>query len=186
MVPLTQLWLPIVASAVLVFVVSSLIHMFLGYHANDFRALPDEERVRSALGPLAIPPGDYAIPHSSGLAELGSPEFREKMETGPVALLTVLPSGNPGMGRSLAFWFLYALVVSIFAGYIAGRALGPGADYLEVFRFAGAAAFSGYVIALWQNVIWYGRGIGSTAKASLDGLIYALGTAGVFGWLWPS
>jgi hypothetical protein len=90
------------------------------------------------------------------------------------------------MGRSLLLWFGYCLLVSLFAAYLAGRALGPGAHYLEIFRFAGAAAFSGYALALLQNSIWYQRNWGATLKSVLDGFIYALVTAGTFGWLWPT
>ena len=42
MVSLTALWLPILASAVLVFVMSSIVHMALGYHKTDYKSLPDE------------------------------------------------------------------------------------------------------------------------------------------------
>jgi hypothetical protein len=77
------------------------------------------------------------------------------------------------------------VVVEIFAAYIAGRALSAGAPYLHVFRFAGATAFVGYSLALWQMSIWYRRAWSSTIKATVDGLIYALLTGGVFGWLWP-
>jgi hypothetical protein len=113
------------------------------------------------------------------------PEFIAKMTKGPVVLMTVLPPGPPTMGSSLALWFLYCVLVGIFAGYIAGRALTPGAHYLEVFRFAGAAAFAGYALALLQNSIWYKRSWMTTIKSMADGLIYALLTAGSFGWLWP-
>ena len=82
-------------------------------------------------------------------------------------------------------WFVYLLVVSYFAAYIASRALAPGAYYLEVFRFAGATAFIGYAVALWQMSIWYHRSWGTTIRNTIDGLIYGLLTAGVFGWLWP-
>ncbi len=66
-----------------------------------------------------------------------------------------------------------------------GRALGPGANYLHVFRFAGATAFLGYAGALSQMSIWYRRAWSLTIKSSFDGLIYGLLTAGTFGWLWP-
>ena len=33
--------------------------------------------------------------------------------------------------------------------------------------------------------IWYRRSLLTTIKSSVDGLIYALLTAGTFGWLWP-
>jgi len=89
------------------------------------------------------------------------------------------------MGKSLVLWFLYSVVVSVFAAYVAGRALGPGAQYLQVFRFAGCTAFTAYSLALVQPSIWYGRNWGTTVKSMFDGLVYACLTAGTFGWLWP-
>ena len=59
-------------------------------------------------------------------------------------------------------------------------------NYLSVFRFAGTTAFLCYAVALWQNSIWDKRAWSTTAKSTFDGLVYALVTAGVFGWLWPS
>jgi hypothetical protein len=89
------------------------------------------------------------------------------------------------MGSSLTLWFLYSILVSVIAAYIAGSALPRGASYLAVFRFAGCTAFTGYALALLQNSIWYKRNWGATSRQVFDGLIYALLTVGVFGWLWP-
>ncbi len=186
MVPALTLWLPIVASAVLVFVASSFIHMVLPYHRHEHRGLPKEDEIREALRKFNIPPDDYFLPHASSMAEMKSAAFAEKMKTGPVAIITVRPNGPPSMAKSLVLWFLYLLFVSFFSAYIAGRALGPGAPYLAVFRFAGAAAFSAYSIALVQHSIWYGRKWSTTWTSMFDGLVYACLTAGVFGWLWPS
>jgi hypothetical protein len=115
-----------------------------------------------------------------------SPEYIDKLTKGPVLLMTVLPTGQPKMAGSLILWFLYGVLVSLCAAYIAFHALGPGAHYLAVFRFVGAAAFMGYALALLQNSIWYSRKWCSTLKSVFDGLIYALLTAGTFGWLWPA
>lgn len=117
---------------------------------------------------------------------MGSPEFIEKATKGPVAFMTVIPSGPPAMGKSLVQWFIYCVVVGIFAAYIGSRAVGPSDDYLQVFRFTGCTAFIGYAVALWQNSIWYHRAWSSTLKSTFDGLVYGLLTAGTFGWLWPS
>ncbi|HET8797089.1 MAG TPA: hypothetical protein VFO89_05365 [Thermoanaerobaculia bacterium] len=185
MTPLTALWLPILLSAVIAFIASSIIHMFLGYHAGDYPAVPDEQKFRDAVGPLGIPPGDYMVPRASTTAEMRTPEFDQKMKDGPVVVMTIIPPGPMAMGRSLALWFVYQIIISLFAGYIASRALGTGADYLDVFRFAGTTAFLGYAAALWQMTIWYRRSLGTTIRSTIDGLIYALLTAGVFGWLWP-
>ncbi len=185
MVPVLSLWLPILLSAVIVFAASSIIHMLLPYHRKDFGKVPAEDAVMSALRDAGVTPGDYVIPCAGHPKEMKSPEFIEKATKGPVAFMTVMPSGIPGMGKQLVQWFVYCVVVSIFAAYIAGRALGPGADYLAVFRFAGCTAFVGYALALWQNSIWYKRAWSTTLKSTFDGLVYGLLTAGTFGWLWP-
>lgn len=186
MTELSLLWPPILVSAAFVFLLSSAIHMFTGWHAGDYRKLPDEDRVREAIRPLKIPPGDYMVPKPAGMKEMGTPEFAEKMERGPVMMLSMWESGRAGMGPQLVLWFLYSCVVGIFAAYIAGRALPPGAHYLAVFRFAGATAFLGYAVALWQMSIWYKRPWSTTLKITIDGLIYAGLTGGTFGWLWQA
>lgn len=185
MVPVLSLWLPILVAAVIVFLASSVIHMVLGYHNNDFRRFPKEDAVLDALRPLAIPPGDYCGPHAGGSAGMKDPAYLEKMNKGPVVLMTVMPSGPPAMGAMLGLWFVYLLVVSLFAAYVTGRALGPGAHYLEVFRFAGTSAFMAYAFALVPQSIWFARQWSTTVKSMCDGLVYGLLTAGTFGWLWP-
>lgn len=185
MVAVTQLLLPILLSAVLVFVVSAIIHMFTPWHAGDFAKLPDEDKVSDALRPFAIPPGDYQAPRPSGRDAMRSPEFLERLKKGPHLVVTVLPNGMIPMGRPLALWFLYSVVVGVFAAYVAGRALAPGAPYLAVFRFAGVTAFLAYAGALCQPSIWFGKSWGTTLRSTLDGLLFGCLTAGVFGWLWP-
>ena len=113
------------------------------------------------------------------------PEFLEKMKQGPIVLMTLSPGAAPAMGKYLFQWFVYCLLVGVFAAYIAGRALGQGAPYLAVFRFAGTTAFAGYSLALFQNSIWMRRAWSTTMKSVFDGLVYGLMTAGTFGWLWP-
>lgn len=186
MVPVASLWLPILVSAVLVFAVSSVIHMFLPYHRSDYGRVPSEDDVQEALRRYGITPGDYVVPAPGSPQYMKSPEFAAKRDKGPVVMMTVLPSGPPTMGKQLALWFVYSLIVGLFAGYVAGIGLGPGASYLVVFRYAGTVAFAGYALALWQNSIWFGRSWSITLKSTFDGLIYALLTAGVFGWLWPA
>ncbi len=182
---IAALWLPILLSAVFVFVLSSLIHMLLGYHANDYRKLPNEDAVRAALRPPNVPPGDYMLPRADNAKAMKSPEFLKKWEEGPVAVLTVIKPGKPSMAGSLIQWFVYSLIINIFAGYIGYHAVGWGGHYLEVFRFVGCSAFMGYSLALAQNSIWYKKDWAATLKSMFDGLLFGLITAGTFGWLWP-
>lgn len=185
MVSIPALWLPIVLSAVVVFVASSIIHMVLKYHHNDYRTLPDEEKLMAAMREAGLRPGAYACPRPADMKDMSSPEMIEKYKLGPVAHMTVLPSGPPAMGKALGLWFAFSLVIGIFAAYLGGRHLAPGADYLAVFRITGAVAFVGYGASYLVDSIWKGVPWSITVKSILDGLVYALLTAGVFGWLWP-
>src|SRR5271169_5326083 len=185
MVGLETLWLPILLSSVIVFIVSSIIHMVLPWHKGDYPKVPEEDKLMDALRPLAVPPGDYMIPRASSMQAMRSPEFAAKLQKGPVLILTMMPNGPFAMGKSLVSWFLYSLVIGIFAAYVASRALPAGAEYLRVFQLTGVTAFIAYSVALWQMSIWYRRAWRLTLKATVDGLIYALLTAGTFGWLWP-
>jgi hypothetical protein len=165
--------------------VSSIIHTALPWHKSDYARVPNEDKVMDALRPLAIPPGDYMLPRPSSSQEMRSPDFAEKVKKGPVMVLTVMPNRMMPMGKNLALWFLYSAIISLFAAYVAGRALPVGAPYFRVFRFAGTTAFLGYSGALWQMSIWYRRAWSTTIKSTIDGLIYGLLTAGTLGWLWP-
>jgi hypothetical protein len=185
MVPVLSLWLPIVVAAVIVFVASSIIHMLLKYHANDLRQLPHEDEVMAALRGFDVPPGDYCMPRAGSMAAMKDPAFVAKMKQGPVAIMTVMPSGQTAMGGTFVLWFLYTVVVGCVVAYVTGHALGVGAAYRTVFKLAGATAFACYALALPPFSIWYKRSWVTTFKGMFDGLIYALLTAGTFGWLWP-
>ncbi|HEX3104534.1 MAG TPA: hypothetical protein VHQ22_08805 [Terriglobales bacterium] len=185
MVPIHALWLPILLSAVIVFVASSIIHMALPIHKSDYRKLPDEEKALDTLRAAGVTPGrEYRFPFCTQ-KEMKSPEAIEKFKRGPVGLLVIMPSGTMKMGKFLGQWFVYCVVVSIFAAYLTGRTRAPGTEYLEVFRVAGCTAFIGYALAQAQNSIWRGVTWGVTLKHMLDGLIFGLLTGGTFGWLWP-
>jgi hypothetical protein len=186
MVGISGLYLPLLLSAVFVFVASSIIHMALPWHKGDYPPVPREDELLEALRPFDLPAGDYMIPRAGSMQAMKSPEFQEKLKRGPNVIMTVLPAGGFNMGRNLGLWFAYLLGISLFAAYVSGRALPAGAPYLAVFRFAGATAFLGYTAAIWQMAIWYHRAWGTTIRTTIDGLIYALITAGTFGWLWPS
>jgi hypothetical protein len=183
MVSLVDAWLPILLSAVLVFVASSVIHMALRWHSKDFTKLPAEDAVMDALRAFNLPPGDYAAPLADSMAQMSSPEFKAKQARGPSFALTIL--NNTSLARNLAKWFAYSVVVALFAGYVASIALPAGAPYMTVFRVTSTVAFAGYSLALWQNWIWYSRGLGYTVRSTIDGLLYGLLTGGAFGWLWP-
>lgn len=176
------LWLPILLSAVIVFVASSIMHMLLPYHRNDCSRLPDEDKARTAL--QGTPRGLYMIPYATH-KEMKSPAQQEKYRQGPVAMLTVYPSGPPAMPKFLGMWFAYCLIIGFFAAYLTWHTVTPGSNYLAVFRVTGTAAFMAYGLGMISNGIWKGQPWSMTIKEVIDGLVYGLLTAGTFGWLWP-
>jgi len=185
MVSFASLWLPIVLSAIVVFVVSSIIHMVLRYHKGDYSSVPNEEDVLASMRTAGVGPGDYMFPFATGPKDLENPEIKERWALGPVGTMTVRPNGPPAMGKYLVLWFVYSLVVSFFAAYRASRTMAAGTHYLQVFRVVGVATFMAYSFAHFSEGIWKGQGWGITFKHIFDGLLYGLFTAGIFGWLWP-
>lgn len=186
MIPVTSLWLPILVSAVAVFLASFLVHMVLPYHRSDFAKLPSEDQIAAAIGQAKVPPGDYVFPYGGGPEAMKDPVWQEKVKRGPVGMMTVIPSGELGMGAQLGQWFVFCILVGIFVAYVTGRAVGAGAEYLGVFRFAATTAFLSYGMAQFQDSIWHRRKWSTTFKNLFDALVYALITAGIFGTFWPS
>lgn len=184
MVPLSALWLPIVLSAVIVFIASAIMHMLLTYHRSDYQRLPEEDKVMATLRTAGLRRGLYAFPFCTP-KEMKSPAMVEKYKQGPVGLMTVMPSGPPAMPKFLGLWFAYCLLVSFFAAYLTAHTVAPGTPYLAVFRVVGTAAFLAYGLGALPGGIWKGQTWSMTLKEVVDGLVYALLTAGTFGWLWP-
>jgi hypothetical protein len=185
MVGLGSLWLPILVSAVLVFIASSIIHMVLKYHNKDYHKLPNEDAVRAAIRAGNPPPAQYTIPYCSDMKDMDKPEMKQKFIEGPIAVMNVMKPGAPNMGTYLTQWFIFILVVSFFIAYVAVHCLPQGAEYLRVFQVVGAVGFLAYGAGQLPSSRWMGQPWPIAWKGLLDGLIYGLVTAGTFGWLWP-
>ena len=185
MVSLGQLWLAVVLAAVAVFVASSVIHMVLKYHNSEYRGFPNEDEVAAAIRKGNPAPGQYALPYCVDMKEMEKPEMQAKYASGPVGLMLVRKAGKMSMGPYLTQWFVVNVVIALFCAYLASRTLAPGAEYLSVFRVTGTVAFVGYAAGGWISGIWMGVPWSSVRKGTLDALIYALVTGGVFGWRWP-
>ncbi|HTF88330.1 MAG TPA: hypothetical protein VK843_07965 [Planctomycetota bacterium] len=183
MVAWSDLILPILLSAALIFVASSLIHAVLKLHNSEYHKLSNEEEVRAVIRKGSPAPAMYMVPHCH--EGKPTPETTKKFEEGPNFLMYVRPAGKVQMGGFLLKWFLYTLVVSTVAAYLARALLHPGDHYLAVFRVVGTATWLAYA---WQgpsDSIWAGKPWNVTFRAMFDGLVYACLTAGAFGWLWP-
>ena len=176
-----DLWLPILVSAVVVWVASSIIWAVLKYHNSDYKKTGDEESVRAAL--KGNEPGYYLLPYCVNQADINIPEVKQKFDDGPIAYITMLPNGMPKMPPKLVAMLVYFLLIGILCAYFVTRTLPPDASYLSVFRVAGTVAFIANSFAVVPESIWFGRPWSITVKTFIDALVYGLLTGGVFGWL---
>ncbi len=176
-----ELWVPILVSAIVVFVMSALVWTVLPWHKSDFKKIGDEEAVRAAL--KGSEPGLYLLPYHMDPAELKNEAVAQKYKEGPLGYITIVPSELPNMPPKLIMSFIFNILVGILCAYFVTRTLSADAEYLEVFRIAGTTAFVAYGVGYIQESIWFGRPWSVTAKSFLDSLLYALLTGGVFGWL---
>ena len=184
MVALAALWLPILLSVIIVFVASSIMHMVLPYHKSDYQKLPDEDKVLPVLRSAGLKRGLYVFPFTTH-KEMKSPAMIEKYNQGPVGMMTIFPSGPPAMPKFLGLWFAYCLVVGVVVAHLASHTVAPFQTYRHVFRVVGESAFLAYGLGNLSNSIWKGQTWSMTIKEVIDGLVYALLTAGTFAWLWP-
>lgn len=186
MVHLTDLWLPVLASAAGVFVVSSVVHMVFRYHNHDWGRLPDEDRMLGAIRDAGVPQGAYRFPFAESMQEMGTAEMTAKFERGPVGFLQIMPPGKCAVGKSLVQWFVFTAVISAVIGYVTGLALAPAAGAMDVFRIAATTACLAYAIAPVTDSIWKGVRWGVSLRYILDGILYSLATGAVFAALWPA
>ena len=182
MVAISSLIWAVLLSAVLVFLVSSVVWMVLPHHKSDYQGLPNEQKVLDALGTL--PPGAYHFPHGTSMEDMKTPEMQARFKTGPVGFLTVTP-GAPQMGKNLATWFVYCSLVSWITAYVATRTLPPGTEYLLVFQVTCTVAWASYGLSAVSDSVWFSRPWSQTFKQLFDALLYGLVTGGAFAWLWP-
>ena len=183
---LPSLWLPILLSAVVVFVISSLVHMVLKWHAGDYRALANEDAVRAAIRAGNPAPGRYVMPHCKDMKDMSSATMLQKYREGPVGHFTLGTPGVPNMGKYLGIWFVWILIVEVVAAYLAVRLFGLDHRYAHAAaKLVGAVTFIGLGFGTVQESIWSMRPWPSSAKYLLDAALYAVGAGFVFLWLWP-
>jgi UDP-N-acetylmuramyl tripeptide synthase len=185
MANLMQLWLPILATAIGVFVASSLVHMVFKWHNSDYRKLSNEDAVRDAIRAGTPKPGQYVLPHCKDHGNLKDEAMLAKFRDGPVGHLTILRNGQPAMGPMLGKWFVLNLAVAAIAACLALQVLGLNADHHAAGHLVGMVSFLTYFGGSVQAGIWMGKPWGTVAKDLLDSLIYGTISALAFMFLWP-
>jgi hypothetical protein len=177
-----SLWLPILVSGVALFFASWVAWMLLPHHKGEWKGLPNEDAVMSALKSAGVGPGQYMFPYACKPEEWKTDAFKAKTQAGPNGNLTVW-AGRPNMGMNMLCTVLFFIVANFVIAYLAGMAISPGADKWFVFRFVGTAGILTYGTANILNGIWFGR---KMVADIVDGVVYGLITGAIFAAMWPA
>ncbi|MGH8049552.1 MAG: hypothetical protein ACREPB_02720 [Arenimonas sp.] len=182
---LSQLWLPILLTAVFVFIASSLIHMVFKWHNSDYKKLNNEDEVGAAIRAGNHAPGQYVLPHCMDMKEMQNEAMIRKYNEGPIGFITLRKNGVPGMGQALMLWFVFTLLIAAAAALITLTSVGLQAHPHLAAHSVGTISLLAYCGGSIQQGIWMGRPWGSVMKDLLDGLIYASISAFTFMYFWP-
>ena len=185
MVPLLDLWPPILLSTVAVFILSSLVWTALPHHKSDFKKLPDEDGTINALREQPPEPGAYMLPRAWTHAEVRDPEIAQKLTQGPVGFITIVPSGMPTMGKKFVQMFVFYLVLSVLVAYVTGTAFATNAAGMDVFRVSATVAWMGHGTGVITAAVYFGTPWNNTWKHVIDAVLYGLATGAIFAALWP-
>ena len=185
-VSIMQLWLPILLGGVFCWFASALIHMLIKYHNSDYKKLSNEDQVADAIRDGSPVAGLYHMPHCNDMKDMQNEEMQEKFKNGPIAMISVFENGMPPMGKLLIQQFIYFIIACVLIAYVATLSLASSADFLSVFRLIATISFLTFGYALLPYSIWFGHPWAVSLRYLIDALIYALGVAAVFAWLWPT
>jgi len=185
MISIAELWLPVLLTSVVVFFASAIIWMLLPHHKKDIQFLKDgEDEYIKTLESIRLKPGLYMYPGCDS-TDMKTDEGKAKWNAGPWGMLTIY-GGKPNFGMNLAKTFLAFLAITIFVAYITGISVAPGADYIHVFRVAGTTAILGHCMGGLVGDTFMGKPTRFMITDFIDGIVYALITAGILASMWPA
>jgi hypothetical protein len=180
---LAHLWLPIVVSAVAVFVLSAASHMLTPWRRTEWGRTAAQDALQRAIEGVA--PGQYGFPAAPSQKEQMGPEWMARWAKGPSGWLTVAPPGPFSMGRNMGLSLLAFLVITLLVAYLACLSLGPGTATLTIVRFFSTAGVLAYAAGPVFASIWYHRPWRTWLMDLFDAFLFGFATAAVFALLWP-
>lgn len=181
---LIPLWLPILLSTVVVWIVSIVAAMVLPHHKQDFVGLSDEDGFMDDLRKRGIKPGNYIFPDFRSPEAMKSEKVQNALNGGPVGHLSVWKTPLT-MGDKMIATFIVYLVVSTLIAYLTRTALPGPAAFAKVFRIAATAGILAYCFSFLPSAIWWGSYKRTIVANVIDGIVYGVLTGAIFAWRWP-
>lgn len=185
-VHITDLWLPILASAVAVWIASALAWMAIGHHKNDQKRLPPaaEDAMTALIKSTPITPGVYAFPHQTDCSKM-SAEEKKRIMSGEMPMGMLRVWGKMSMASPMIMTFIVNLVIGVVIAFLCLGVMGKGTEFKVVLHTAGLAAILAHTGASVCNDIWFQESRRAMATKLIDGVVYGVIVGLVFAWLWP-
>ena len=180
-----ELWIPILLASFFCFIASAIVWMAGPHHKKEWKGAPNEDAIQDVLRKADAQPGGYMFPFGDRSDKSQFAAAMKKWAEGPSGVLFIFPKGQMNMGKMMGQQFAFFLAVNFMLAYVGHHSNLDGQPYLRVFQVIGAIAFMTYWLGSAPESIWFGRPWKSYLLQGVDGLLYALITAGTFGWLWP-
>ncbi|HMN39897.1 MAG TPA: hypothetical protein PKE29_03565 [Phycisphaerales bacterium] len=201
---LAHLWLPILVSGVVVWIVSFLCWMVIGHHKKDTLAIPKESEFIDTIRRMGIAPGDYMFPEPQSCRGMTKEErtrwAKEKWVAGAMGHLRVW--ADPSMSLNMFLTFLFFLVASAVLAYLGWAVLPHGSiigvnvggttiaagmapTFAKVFQVIATGGILAYCFASFPNDLWFQKSRRAMVMNFIDGVVYALITATIFAYFWP-
>ena len=99
---------------------------------------------------LNIPPGEYMAPRPASNEDMRSESFKEKMNRGPIFQINLMKPGPISLGRPLALWFIYLLVVAFVVAHVTAIAVGSATDTKVIFHTVALTSLMGSLKRPWR------------------------------------
>eukprot|EP00697_Spironema_sp_BW2_P006865 gnl/Spiro4/21038_TR10264_c0_g1_i1.p1 gnl/Spiro4/21038_TR10264_c0_g1~~gnl/Spiro4/21038_TR10264_c0_g1_i1.p1 ORF type:complete len:211 (-),score=70.16 gnl/Spiro4/21038_TR10264_c0_g1_i1:51-647(-) len=168
--------LPVLLSAVFVFIASCLLHVVFPHHRHDYQKLPDEDSVSQALVHQRVQPGQYFLPHCG--SDPGNKEWQERVARLPSCFLWVAAPGSHVQLQTFISSFLFNVLVSAFVAFV--LSLARPATLCDGAVLAAVVAAGFYSLAFWWDVVWTARAVVPVLLDHLDAVVYGAATALAF------
>lgn len=180
-----ELWLPIVVSTVVVFILSFLAWAVIGHHKADMKRAPDQDALLAKVRELGLGDGVWVFPQPEAGADCKSAEVKKLFDEGPWGMLQLWP--KPNMGLNMLKSVVIVGVLTVFVAYLSSLALAgePDPGFMRVFRVAGAAAVLGHCFGGMVNDVWFAKPARFVVLDFIDKLVFGLATGAVFALMWP-
>ena len=179
---LTDLWLPILITTIVLWISSTVAWMVMPHHFGDRRKIDCEDELMQFVEQQNIAAGNYMFPYPEKASDMNKPEHMQRYAKGPRGTLNVYNAVPMPVNVGLTVLY-FAVTVSIIAyiTHVACQTADNSTDFMRVFRISGTIGMLTYASNNVLNRIWFRQRVWTDM---VDGIVYGFLLGIIFASLW--